>query len=287
MPDGLGLWAGFLDRLPAGEATEAVRVIESIGISTIWLQEYGGADPFVRSTLYLQATERLSVAVGVATIHARDPDAMVAAASALHEAFPGRFVLGLGVSHRHLANARGSTYTRPLSTMREYLAAMDATAGRRTLPPRFLGALGPRMLELAAHASQGLHTYFSPVHHTEVARSAVGSGPWIAPSQMVAINATDLGWREGVRPYLGLCLRMPNYQRNLYRLGFSEQDVESASDRLVDALVVSDCPTALAERLNAQRAASANHIVIQFVPPPPAAVVLNRIAEGLVPDRLF
>jgi probable F420-dependent oxidoreductase len=281
MPSGLGLWGGFLDRLPAAEAVAAVRDIESAGISTVWLQEYGGADPFVRSALYLQATQRLSVALGVATIHARDPEAMVAAASSLHEAFPGRFVLGLGVSHRHLATARGSTYARPLSVMREYLAAMDAAAGRRTVPPRFLGALGPRMVQLAAQTSRGLHTYFSPVQHTAAARSAVSSDTWIAPSQMVAIGAADSGWRQRIRPYLDLCLAMPNYQSNLYRLGFSKHDVAMASDHLVDALVVGDHPTAVAERLGAQRRAGADHIVIQFVPPPPAAVVLKRVTDGL------
>ncbi|MFC5752930.1 TIGR03620 family F420-dependent LLM class oxidoreductase [Actinomadura rugatobispora] len=278
LPGGVGLWGGFLDRLPVAEAVAAVRDVEHAGIGTVWLQEYSGVDPFVRAALYLQATDRLTVALGVATIHARDPEAMVAAASTLHEAFPGRFGLGLGASHRHLAEARGGAYARPLSAMREYLAAMDAAAGRRTLPPRFLGALGPRMIELAGSATDGLHTYFAPVAHTAAAREAVGDGAWIAPSQMVSI-----GEPEAVRHYLQLCLGMPNYRQNLHRFGFSEEDLDTTGDRLVDALAVSDDPSALRTRLDEQRAAGADHVALQLVPPPPSATVLERVAAGLVP----
>ena len=285
LPTGIGLWAGFLDRMPAAEAVAAVRDIEAAGFGTVWLQEYSGVDPFVRAALYLQATERLTVALGVATIHARDPEAMVAAAAALHEAFPGRFALGLGVSHRHLAEARGAKYARPLGAMREYLAAMDAAVAggalRRTLPPRFLGALGPRMVELAGAATDGLHTYFCPVEHTAAARASVGPEPWIAPSQMIAVGRSGPDWRDHVRRYLGLCLGMPNYRQNLQRFGFSVADLDTASDALVDAVVVPDEPTALRERLDAQRAAGADHIAVQLVPPPPGPAVLDRVAAGL------
>ncbi|EFC80498.1 LLM class flavin-dependent oxidoreductase [Parafrankia sp. EUN1f] len=280
LPTGIGLWAGFLDQLPAAEAIAAVRDLEKAGITTIWLQEYSSLDPFVRAALYLQATERLTIALGVATIHARDPRAMVGAAATLHEAFPGRFALGLGTSHRHLAEARGSTYTKPLTALRDYLAAMETAAGHRNpLPPRFLGALGPKMIELAGTATDGLHTYFCPVAHTAAARAAVGAGPWIAPSQMVALGATET--TDELRRYLGLCLGMPNYRANLARYGFTDADFAAASDALVDALAVPDEPAALRARLDDQRAAGADHVVLQLVPPPPAARVLDRVADGL------
>lgn len=277
-PTGTGLWAGFLDRLPAADAIAAAVDLEAAGVGTLWLQEFSGVDPFVRAALYLQATQHLSVALGVATIHARDPEAMVAAAAALHEAFPGRFQLGLGTSHQHLAEARGSTYRRPLHAMKEYLAAMDATARRRVLPPRFLGALGPRMVELAGSTVGGLHSYLCPVEHTAAARAAVGPDAWIAPTQFVA---AEPDWRESTGNYLSMVLSMPNYQNSLRRFGF-ETSGES-SDAMLDALVVPDEPDALTRRLDEQRAAGADHVVLQFVPPPPPQVVLARVAGGLVP----
>jgi len=275
----LGLWAGFLDRLPAADAVACARDLEAAGVGTIWLQEYSGVDPFVRAALYLAATSRLTVALGVAVIHGRDAEAMVAAASTLEEAFPGRFVLGLGVSHRALVEARGHAVASPLAAMADYLAAMDARVGRRRLPRRVLGALGPRMVDLAATAADGVHTYFSPVAHTAGVRAAVGSEAWVAPTQMVAIGAAGDGWRDEVRPYLQLCLGLPNYTRNLRRFGLTDDDLASTSDRLVDALVSPDEPAALRARLDEQRAAGADQVVVQFVPPPAADVVLRRVQE--------
>lgn len=281
LPRGIGLWSGFLDRLPAADAVAAARTMEAAGIGVIWLQEFSGVDPFVRAALYLGGTHDLVVALGVATIHARDPEAMVAAAATLHEAFPGRFLLGLGASHGHLAEARGATYDRPLTALREYLAAMDATRGRRTLPPRFLGALGPRMVELAGAATAGLHSYFCPVEHTADARERVGPDPWIAPSVMIVTGEAGDDWVDRVRPYFALCLGMPNYRRNLARFGFTDADLDATSDRLVEALAVPDRPEAIRARIDAHRAAGADHVQVQLVPPPAAAVVLARVAAGL------
>jgi probable F420-dependent oxidoreductase len=277
----MGLWAGFLDRLPAVAALGAVRDLEAAGIGTVWLQEYSGVDPFVRAALYLQATTNLTVALGVATIHGRDPEAMVAVASTLEEAFPGRFALGLGVSHRQLAEGRGATYERPLGAMRGYLAAMDAAIGRRSLPARFLGALGPRMVDLAGDATDGVHTYFCPVAHTAATRAAVGPRPWLAPTQLVVVGADGGLWREHVRPYLALCLGLPNYRRNLERFGCTSADLDAASDDVIDMLAVNDEPAMLAARLEEQRAAGADHVVVQLVPAPPASAVLERVVAGI------
>jgi hypothetical protein len=74
---------------------------------------------------------------------------------------------------------------------------------------------------------------------------------------------------------------MPNYQANLRRAGLTDADLATTSDVLVDALVVADEPAALRARLDAQRAAGADHIAVQFVPPPASARVLDRVAAGL------
>ncbi len=276
----VGLWAGFLDRLTAAEAVESAMRLEVAGVGTIWLQEFSGVDPFVRAALYLSATERLTVALGVAVVHGRDPEAMVATASTLEEAFPGRFVLGLGVSHQALVEARGHDYVSPLKAMDAYLRAMDGRLGRRRLPRRILGALGPRMIELGGRRAGGVHTYFSPVAHTAAARAAIGPDAWLAPTQMVALEPAGEAWRDGVRGYLQMCLALPNYTRNLKRYGFTDDDLATTSDALVDALLVPDEPDALAERIRAQHEAGADHVVLQIVPPPAAPVVVARAEAG-------
>ena len=277
---GIGLWAGFLDYLPAADAVAFVRDIETAGVGTMWLQEHSGVDPFVRASLYLSATVRLSVALGVAVIYGRDPEAMVAAASTLEDAFPGRFVLGLGVSHRDLVQARGHEFGPPIATMESYLAAMDHARGRRRLPLRVLGALGPNMIGLAGRAADGVHTYFSPVAHTSAVRAAIGPDRWLAPSQMVAFGLDGRTWSDELRSYLQFCLGMPNYTKNLRRFGFTEADLATTSDALVDALVVRDDSRQIQARVDEHHAAGADHVVLQFVPPPPASVVRDRLAVG-------
>jgi probable F420-dependent oxidoreductase len=280
LPGGIGLWAGFLDHLSTAEAVEFVQQIEAAGVGTVWLQEYSGVDPFVRAALYLSATRNLTVALGVAVIYGRDAEAMVAAASTLEEAFPGRFVLGLGVSHRKLVEGRGHEFGPPLAAMKQYLASMDRRLQRRRLPPRILGALGPKMVDLAGTSADGVHTYFSPVAHTASARVAIGPDRWLAPSQMVALTGDGTRWREHVRSYLQLCLGMPNYRRNLLRFGLTEADLTTTSDALIDSLVVPDEPSLLQVRVDEQRASGADHVVLQFVPPPPASVIRDRLARG-------
>jgi probable F420-dependent oxidoreductase len=283
LPGDVGLWAGFLDRLSTADAVSAARDIERAGLQTVWLQDYSGVDPFVRAALYLQATADLVVALGVANVHARSPRAMAAAAATLHEAFPGRFLLGLGVSHPHLIDDPTAATAPPLPIMQNYLEAMTAVADRRGLPPYFLGALGPRMAALAAEHTRGLHSYFCPVRHTAVTRARVGATTWIAATQLVSMSADPQQASNGVRDYLRKCASMPNYVRNLRRYGFTDRDIDTVSADLVDALVVSDEPEALQARLDEHRDAGADHIVIQFVPPPPTEAVLARISAGPVP----
>src|SRR5690606_9173869 len=61
LPGGIGLWSGFLDRLPAADAVAAARTVEAAGLGLIWLQEFSGVDPFVRAALYLGGTDHLVV----------------------------------------------------------------------------------------------------------------------------------------------------------------------------------------------------------------------------------
>ncbi len=264
-----GLWAGWLDRLPAPDAVRAAQAVEAAGVDAVWLPEFSGIDPFVRAALYLSATERLTVAFGVANVYARDPEAMVAASSTLQEAFPGRVVLGLGVSHRRLVEARGHLFGPPLATMSGYLDAMEAAVRDRVLPPRLLGGLGPKMMALAGSRVEGVHTYFCPLGHTAQARAAVGTHGWVAPSQMVAAGSA-----HEVRDYLQLCLGLPSYTDNLLRHGLSERDVAETSPALVDALVVAGDAASVSARVAAQQDAGADHVVLQLVPPPPAERVL-------------
>jgi len=268
----VGLWAYQLDLVPAARARELAAEIEEIGYPTLWIPEMVGREPFVSSSLLLSATERLVMATGIASIYARDALCANSAWHTLTEAFPDRFLLGLGVSHQMMVEGlRGHDYSKPYSAMSAFLDGMDNglyTASPSPVPPtRVLAALGPRMLRLAAERAAGAHPYFVPPEHTAFARETMGPGPLLCPEQAVVLE-TDPTWaREIARGHMAMYLQLPNYTNNLLRLGFTADDVaDGGSDRLVDAIVAWGDEETVAARVRAHHDAGADHVCVQVVP---------------------
>jgi probable F420-dependent oxidoreductase len=266
-----GIWAFQLDLQPAARAREVAAELETLGYGAVWLPEVAGRDPFVAAALLLDATERLNLATGIANIYARDAIAMANAQRTLTEAFPDRFLLGLGVSHQvAVEGMRGHDYQRPVPTMRAYLDAMDAAPWYAVEVPvptrRVLGALGPKMLALAASRADGAHPYLVTPDHTASAREILGEGPLLAPEQKVVLETDPDTARSTARRMLATYLSLPNYTNNLRRLGFGDDDLaEGGSDRLVDALVAWGDEEAIAARVAAHRDAGADHVCVQVL----------------------
>ncbi len=272
-----GIWTSALDRQPAETARHEARRIERLGFTTLWVGESFRREAFANSSLLLAATGRLRVATGIASIWARDAQAMRAGQLTLAEAYPDRFLLGLGVSHIPLVNPRGHSYNRPYSAMREYLEAMaeaqyDAPRPE-TEPPTVLAALGPRMLELAAQRAQGAHPYFVPVAHTLQARAILGPAKLLCPEQAVVLERDPERARAVARRHTGSYLRLPNYRHNLERMGFPEEEMrDGGSDRLVDAVVAWGDVGRVAARIREHIASGADHVAIQVICEDPAEV---------------
>jgi probable F420-dependent oxidoreductase len=267
----VGIWTGVLDAVSSAEAQEVAGRLEELGFPTLWIPETVGRDPFVTATLLLSATSELRVATGIANIYARDAVTMANTQRSLEEAFPGRFLLGLGVSHQHLVDrVRKHDYSKPYSYMVQYLTDMDAAiflaVGPQERPPTVLAALGPKMLRLAAERAAGAHPYFVPVEHTALAREALGAGPLLAPEQMVVLEREPTRAREIARKAMAVYLRAPNYVNNLKRLGFDDADVEDGgSDRLVDAIVAWGGIDEVLQRVRAHHDAGADHVCVQVL----------------------
>jgi probable F420-dependent oxidoreductase len=269
----VGIWTAALEGVSAAQAGEAAQALEAMGFSTLWINETTGRDPFVLATLLLSATSTLKVATGIANVYARDALTMAACQKSLAEAFPGRFLLGLGVSSPVLVErVRKHSYDKPLSYLASYLDDMDA-APYTSVPPaeaprRVLAALGPRMLELAARRADGAHPYLTTPDHTRQARQIIGPDALLAPEQMVVLE-TDPAEARGVgRAAVGFYLRAPGYLANLRRLGFTDDDwadPKAASDRLVDAIVAWGDLETIVERIGEHYDAGADHVCIQVL----------------------
>ena len=96
-------------------------------------------------------------------------------AELLCEQSGGRFLLGMGVSHKPLVEGSRPEYGPPVATMRAYLKKMAEAPYTAVMPeatPKtVIAALGPKMLELAASETVGAHPYFSSPDHTAMAEN--------------------------------------------------------------------------------------------------------------------
>ena len=280
----IGVWTAALGLSSAADARRYVQAIEELGFGAVWYPEgLGTKEAMSQAAMLLGWTSRIVVATGIANIYARDPMAMANGARALAEAHPGRFLLGLGVSHAPNVGIRGGSYGAPVATMRAYLDAMDAAQFRFPAPespPRVLAALGPRMLELAAARSLGAHPYFVPVEHTAFARKAMGPDALLAPEQAVVLSRDAEAARRIVRQHMRYYLGLDNYRNNLLRLGWAERELEDGgSDALVDAVVACGDVDAVGARIRAHLEAGADHVCVQALSEPPAELALGDLGE--------
>ncbi|MFN2377232.1 MAG: TIGR03620 family F420-dependent LLM class oxidoreductase [Candidatus Binatia bacterium] len=268
----LGVWS-FLDAVPAAGVLLAARKIEELGYGALWIPEAVGREAFASSASLLAATSKMVIATGIANIYARDATTMAAGRNTLAEQSGGRFLLGIGVSHRPLVSGiRGHDWSRPYSFMRDYLAAMERAPYSAVPPteaaPTLIGALHPRMLALAAEKTLGAHPYLVPPEHTAFAREIMGPSAWICTEQKVLLLEDPVQARGVARQAIALYLGLPNYRRNLERFGYGDEDFAAGgSDRLVDAVVAWGSEDAIAARIKAHHDAGADHVCIQPLHP--------------------
>jgi len=286
----VGIWSMQLGRMPAAAVRQTVAEIEALGFRAVWYPETLAKETMSQAALLLAAGSEGVVASGVANIWARDPVAMMNGARTLAEAYPGRFLLGIGVGHAVTAARRGNVYRRPLAAMEAYLTAMAEAPylgpPPAEAPPVVLAALGPRMLQLAGARARGAHSYFVPVEHTALARSILGPGPLLAPEQAVVLADDAAEARAIARNHTRVYLGLSSYPANLRRLGWSEADVAGdGSDALVDAVVAWGGVPAIQARVAAHLAAGADHVSVQVLNGPPdrfPMAELRRLAPALL-----
>jgi len=265
-----GLWTGALDALPAPRLLDAAAELDELGYGSLWFGEAYGRESLTTALALTGATRKLVVGTGIANIYARGAMAAAAAARLVHALAPGRFVLGLGVSHQPLVERdRGSNYLPPVRAMADYLDALHQApyfGADAELPPIVLAALGPRMLRLSRDRTAGAHPYLVTPDHTRQARRILGSMPLLVVEQAAVLdqNRTE-GLRRG-HEHLNIYTGLTNYRNSWIRQGFTEDDlVRGGSDRLVDALVVLGDETAVLDRVRQHLDAGADHVCVQVL----------------------
>ncbi len=265
----VGVWLGVLRAATIDQERRAAQQLEVLGYGSIWCGEgIGGKEAFAHQSLLLAATERIVTGTGIANVWARHPATMQGGAATLGAAYPGRFVLGVGISHAPMVDRSGQSYEKPLAHMDHYLEAMDAAAAdapaTESPVPRVVAALRPQMLGLARERADGAHPYFVPASHTPLARQALGPDKLLIPEQAVVLN-TDAGKaRRIAREHMKNYLQLPNYVNNLLHLGYSNEDLaEGGSDHLVDDIVAWGDEAKIADRIQEHLQGGADHVLLQ------------------------
>jgi probable F420-dependent oxidoreductase len=252
----LGLWTPPPARTGVDPESYA-RQIEAAGFTSVWYPRVDSPADLAAVEAALAATERLVLGTGIASVWTWHPGELAAVAQRMEDLYPGRFILGLGVSHAPAVEATGQAYAKPYTKMVQFLDALGE------LPvPVVLAALGPRMLELSRDRTAGAHPYFTPPEHTAFARQVLGTAPLLVPEIAVALAAGDAGAAHA-RDYAARYLALPNYTGNLLRHGYTEDDIRGGgSDRLMTDVVPHGMDDAQA-RIAAHLSAGADHVVIQ------------------------
>jgi probable F420-dependent oxidoreductase len=280
-----GVWTFQLDVLPAARAQETVAELEELGYGAVWYGEAVGREALTKAGLFLAGTKRIVIATGIANIYGRDPVTMAAAQKTLFEAYPDRFLLGLGVSHIPLVETvRGHRYDKPVPAMRAYLDAMDQAPYQAvpppSKPPRVLAALGPKMLQLSAERANGAHPYNTTPKHTAEARALLGPGPYLCPEQAVILQTDSAKARAIARKFLAIYLGLPNYTNNWLRLGFQEADFsDGGSDKLIDAMIAWGDLKSVVNRIREHHSAGADHVCIQVLSDDPKTFPIREYRE--------
>ncbi|GGV66367.1 LLM class F420-dependent oxidoreductase [Streptomyces longisporoflavus] len=280
----VGVW-WTSDRWPIADVIARAREIEQLGYGSLFYGEAGGKETLTQAAALLGNTERLVVGTGIANIHARSAPASEAGARTLGALHPGRFVLGLGVSHAPLVeHSYAGSYEKPLSTMREYLRVMDAVpdevepGGQR--PARLLAALGPKMIELSATAADGAHPYLVTPEQTARTRDRVGADKWVVSEQAVALTTDREDGLRRAHQHLHMYSQLPNYRSSWLRQGFDESDVVvGGSDKLADGMVAIGDTQELVARVQQHLDAGADHVVVQVLGEDPSSDPLPTLRE--------
>jgi probable F420-dependent oxidoreductase len=272
----VGVWIGHFG-LPGESVAPLAVEVEKHGYGALWL---GGSQqlPLDAVRAALEATDTITVSTGIFRVWDAGAADLASVWRGLDTDFPGRFLLGLGVSHA----PQVADYQRPYQKMASYLDELDEVDVPRQV--RVLAALGPKMIRLAGEHAAGIHPYLTTPEHTRGAREILGAGPLIVPEQKVVLETDLARAREIARDTIRFYLKLPNYVNSFRRAGFTDEDfADGGSDRLVETLVAIGGPARAAARVREHLDAGADQVAVQVLGAEPGTVGdhLALLAEDL------
>lgn len=249
------------------ESVSRAKEAERLGYESVWVTQLPDArDAALVLAAYAAATQWARLGTGVLPIYTRHPTAMAQMAATLDELSGGRFILGVGVSHRVTVEAMwGMKLEHPVQAMREYVSILrsslvDGSASadgtqftarwsysgpRRSSLPIMISALSPRMLELAGEIADGVvlwmcgPSYIADTVLPHVAKGREKAGKSMDGFEVVAAVQTSLttnleGARSVMRQVIERYSNLPFYRKVMDTSGYAE---DLAANKITDAMI--------------------------------------------------
>ncbi|MEH0981914.1 TIGR03620 family F420-dependent LLM class oxidoreductase [Micromonospora sp. CPCC 205556] len=284
----VGVWSMELRGAARPEVREAAAELDELGFRALWTPGLDGNGAVDDLDHLLTAAPHATVALGVLGIWGQEPVALGDRLASLDAVHGARTLLGFGVSNAHSAAQVGQDYGRPVESMARYLDALDGAPAPVRPERRFLGAVGPKMADLAVSRTAGWHPFLVTPEYTAIHRERVGPQPMIAPHLAVVLDRDADRARAAARAGIGMFIGFPAYRANLARLGFTEEDlVPGGSDRLIDALVAWGDLDVVGQRVREHLDAGADQVALHVLRPETARPGLPlpqwRELAGLLP----
>jgi probable F420-dependent oxidoreductase len=233
--------------------------IEKLGYGAVWIGGSPAGDLNYVEPI-LERTETLQVATGIVNVWTAPAKQVAEAYHRIEDAYPGRFLLGIGIGHPEHTDE----YRKPYDVLVEYLDVLDEECVPTSR--RVVAALGPKVLKLSAQRSAGAHPYLTTPEHTAEAREVIGNSVFLAPEHKVVLSTDADAARAIGRETVDFYLNLSNYLNNWKRLGFTDEDIaKPGSDKLIDAVVAHGTADDIAKRLGEHLDAGADHVTIQVL----------------------
>ena len=239
------------------ETVECVRLAEALGYESAWVAEGHGGDQFAILAACAAATSKIRLGTAISSVFVRSAPTIAMAAMSLDDLSDGRFILGLGSSHKvQVEEEHGLRYAKPLTRLRETVeiaralcrdgrvayagetvrigefALWFAPSGREI--PIYVSAVFPKMTALAGEIADGviltrstLGTAAATRRHLAEGAARAGRDPAgiavvsLFPAAVAASRGEALAaLRPGLAFYAGF---FPRYNRLMAEHGFGEE----------------------------------------------------------------
>lgn len=248
--------------------------LEELGYSTLWLPG-GQIDRLDRIAAIVRATTSVPVASGIIPVDVYGAAAVRQLYAGLQAGAPDRFLVGVG----------GPQVPRPLGPLNDYLDELDRGEPPVPAARRILAALGPRKLELARDRAAGALPLLVTPAYTEQARRILGSEATLVISQMLVFDTNATRAREAARVPVGFLSGIGGYRANFARMGFTESDIASLSNRLLDDLVIWGSAGSITARVSEHLDAGADQVALTVLSQdgPPRVIEVARELAGRFP----